>query len=391
MSFKQISVLVMVFVLIAPTKAAVIDGEYVIQLEGTCNPDCRDALQQALDNGPDTAGCSLAATGSQLGGFAFEFVSCPTAAGVELAVVSGIVFAQSSTGQVPTVQLVEQNVELTTQATSTSLWGIDETDGGVKRNLLRNPVRDGLRTCSMSSNNGAGVNVWILDTGCTPINGGLCTGFHGGANLCEDNYGHGEHVGGTATDSVFGVAFGAARSCVKVLDDSGGGSVIDVIKGIEFVGENLNLFGKGDVINLSLGGLRLEVLNNAVKAVRDLGVYFSIAAGNGNDNACNYSPASAEGPGIFTVQAHTENLKKASFSNYATVLNSCTTLTAPGVDIESVNGIASGTSMAAPHVAGACAVLLADDKTPTKALLTAKSVIINPLIGLRRRTLGLGC
>lgn len=108
---------------------------------------------------------------------------------------------------------------------------------------------------------------------------------------------------------------------------------------------------------MSLGGGYSRALNNAViQATKRTKINFVLAAGNENQNANNVSPASVgNGKRRITVGAHDSRGRRASFSNYGPKV----TISAPGVGIESTtpNGIKSwsGTSMAAPHVAGAMA------------------------------------
>jgi cerevisin len=101
-------------------------------------------------------------------------------------------------------------------------------------------------------------------------------------------------------------------------------------------------------------------------------VHFSVAAGNDNIDACNTSPASAIG--VLAVGATTPNDKMAFFSNYGR----CTTLYAPGFDIESAwigsnndTKVMSGTSMAAPH--GTCSLFFLF--VAGNAHLTLKTII----------------
>jgi hypothetical protein len=171
----------------------------------------------------------------------------------------------------------------------------------------------------------------------------------------DDPDGHGTHVAGTigAIDNEFGVvgvAAGAEIVSVRVLARNGG-TYADVIAGVDYVAEQGTL---GDVANMSLGGGRSEALNSAVEAAAALGVVFTLAAGNESDDANRYSPASANGPNIYTVSATDVSDTFASFSNFGNPPIYCA---APGVAVDSTyrdGGYAtlSGTSMAAPHVAG---------------------------------------
>ncbi|PXF44651.1 Cerevisin [Gracilariopsis chorda] len=314
-----------------------IRGGFIVQLNGKCAGNCRGALQSALASNSDTRGCSLGPRGITIGDITFEDIKCPPAQGVEGSAIAAVLSPEAAANGVVETK-VAQDLVVTAFNLPPDLWGVDETDGGVDISG-GSPVRDMLRTCSANSNNGADVNVWILDTGCQTQNGGECYSYFGRSTRCRDRNGHGTHVGGTATDAVYGVAFEARRSCIKVLSDRGSGSYSTIINGIGYAVERRGQLPNGDVINMSLGGPFFEMLNVAIAEASALGVYFALAAGNEATNACRVSPASATGDRVFTVQAHDIDLNAASFTNFATSSDDCTDISAPGVDILSLGNV----------------------------------------------------
>jgi subtilisin family serine protease len=144
---------------------------------------------------------------------------------------------------------------------------------------------------------------------------------------------------------------------VKVLNRYGSGTTAGVIAGVNWVTEH-HVADKS-VANMSLGGGKSQALNDAVTELIASGVFVSVAAGNDNKNACDFSPAST--PAAFTTAASDVNDRKATFSNWGP----CVDIYAPGVAITSdwIGSLAatntiSGTSMAAPAVAGVAALYL---------------------------------
>jgi len=127
----------------------------------------------------------------------------------------------------------------------------------------------------------------------------------------------------------------------------------DAIKRKEETGEDL-------VASMSLGGGYSYALNRAVElAIEKGGVHFSLAAGNSAEDSCNYSPPSVLT--AVTVGAMQVDDQMANFSNSGPCMN----VFAPGVDVlstwigsDTATNVISGTSMAAPHVAGLMAYFL---------------------------------
>ncbi|SFO89139.1 Peptidase inhibitor I9 [Amycolatopsis arida] len=212
------------------------------------------------------------------------------------------------------------------------------------------------------------VTAYVLDTGVVadhPTFGGRVSG---GRDVIDndddpaDEHGHGTHVAGTIGGAEYGLAKGVRIVPVRVLGASGAGTTEQVVAGIDWVAEHA---GGPAVANMSLGGGADEVLDEAVRGAIAKGVTFAVAAGNSRADAGNFSPARVRE--AITVAASDSTDRRASFSNTGAVVD----LYAPGVDITSAwpggtDKPLSGTSMAAPHVAGAAALHLADhpDATP---------------------------
>ena len=210
----------------------------------------------------------------------------------------------------------------------------------------------------------AGSRAWVIDSGIDGshpdlnVNASLSRNFSSG-NSWNDGNGHGTHVSGTIgaknnTIGVIGVAPGVELVAVRVLNNAGSGTVSGVIAGVDYVAQAAG--GKG-VANMSLGGGPSTALDQAVVNAAATGVKFTLAAGNESDNIANHSPARASGPNVYTVSAfgRTSNGGDvwASFSNYGAGIE----YSEPGVSILSTYkggayATMSGTSMAAPHLAG---------------------------------------
>ena len=214
----------------------------------------------------------------------------------------------------------------------------------------------------------SGVNAYIIDTGIDQNHRDLNVVHHvnfAGDGKNKDCNGHGTHVAGTlaARDNsadVVGVAPGARLTGVKVIGCSGLGSSSEVAKGIDWVTEKAK---RPAVANISLAADGVsQVIDDAVKRSADRGIFYSVAAGNDHDKACNYSPARAgagTNNGIVTTAATDSTNNETNISNYGP----CVDLWAPGAGILSTwvgGGTArfGGTSMAAPHVGGTAALYL---------------------------------
>ena len=282
---------------------------------------------------------------------------------VELTEAEAVAISQD-----PRVAFVEEDSLMETQITQTNPpWGLDRIG---QRNLPLN------NTYSYTTT-GAGVNVYVIDTGIrlthADFGGRASAAFDAFGGNAVDCNGHGTHVAGTIGGATYGVAKSVRLFAVRVLSCSGSGSTSGVIAGVDWVTSNrIN----PAVANMSLGGGISTALDNAVRNSIVSGVTYSIAAGNSNTNAANSSPARVSE--AITVGSSTRTDARSSFSNFGTVVD----VYAPGSSILSAyytsntaTATLSGTSMAAPHVAGVAARIL--QSSPGASPATVRNEIVN--------------
>lgn len=192
----------------------------------------------------------------------------------------------------------------------------------------------------------------------------------------KDEMGHGTHVAGTIAAvgnnavGVTGVNWRSRIMAVRFLDANGSGWYSDAVAATMYAAAN-----GARVTNNSWGGGGYDQpLYDAIKLAQDAGVLTVAAAGNNASDSDLYPlfPAAFDLPGIISVAASTASDGLAFFSNWGKV---SVDLAAPGESILSTVPTATwlgdpsgylylnGTSMASPHVAGAAALLLAQNST----------------------------
>ena len=263
--------------------------------------------------------------------------------------------------QNPAVSFIEldQAVTISDTQTPTPSWGLDRIDGGLNNSF------------SYPSSAGEGVVAYVFDTGVDATHpdlaGRVSQGFDviGNNEANTDCHYHGTHVAGTIAGTQFGVAKDANVVPLRVLNCSGSGSYSGVIRAINWVIAT-HPAGTPAVANLSLGGPRSSAVNIAIAAMVEAGIPTFVAAGNSYTDACTASPAST--PEAITVGATDRFDNKAGFSNFG----DCVDVFGPGVGIVSANAknhaspvSLSGTSMAAPHLAGIGALILSENPGAT--------------------------
>ncbi|CAO5243278.1 S8 family peptidase [Frankia sp. AgKG'84/4] len=232
-------------------------------------------------------------------------------------------------------------------------WGLDRID-----------QRQGpLDSTYLYGSTGQGVSAYVVDTGIRATHSDFGARASGGFSVIDDGHGtddcngHGTHVAGTVGGTDKGVAKQVRLVGVRVLDCDGFGSVSGVIAGIDWITANA---ARPAVVNLSLDAGPSRALDQAVRQSIGSGLVYSVAAGNGAADACGSSPGRL--PRAITVGATTTaDSRDTTYSNFGR----CVDLFAPGTDITSdwsesdtATTSLTGTSMAAPHVAGVAALYL---------------------------------
>ena len=246
-------------------------------------------------------------------------------------------------------------VEEDSTVNAATTWGLDRID---QRFL---PLND----TYVSGASGSGVDVYVVDTGILAGHIDFGGRVSGGFNALDDNAGtsdcngHGTHVAGVVGGAAYGVAKSATLVPVRTLDCNGAGSISTLLAGLEWILQDHAQSGRPGVVNMSLNGDASSALDDEVNRLVAAGLTTVVAAGNNNQDACRTSPARV--PAAITVGASTENDERASFSNYG----NCVDIFAPGSNIISdwyssstASAISSGTSSAAPFVAGVAALCL---------------------------------
>jgi subtilisin family serine protease len=243
---------------------------------------------------------------------------------------------------------------------------VDRVDGDINLENINSNVID--------------ADIAILDTGIDLDHNDLNVfhekSFIPEATNADDDHGHGTHLAGIAAArdnslGIVGIAPGAQLWAIKVLESSGMGEISTLIKGLDYINQHSD---QVDVAVLSLGcecesGALNIAISNSIKA----GITIVVAAGNEGKNARTFTPAN--NPEVITVSAIADSDGKcggngpstpygaddmlASFSNFGDAVD----ISAPGVEIYSTFKSNSytkltGTSMAAPHVAGAAALYI---------------------------------
>ena len=232
------------------------------------------------------------------------------------------------------------------------------------------------------ANSGAGVTIYIVDTGIridhVDFTGRASYGydFVGNTTSAADCNGHGTAMAGDAGGVNYGTAKGASLVSVRVLDCTGNGATSTIIAGLDWVARN---HSGPSVANLSFGTAFSATLNQAVSNLIVSGVTVTVAAGDGGYDACQISPASTAGALSVGGMNSTSGVDvQMSYSNYGT----CVDLFAPGYQVfsdgyGSPTGVTNitGTSPSAAFAAGAAAQYL--EAHPSAAPSEVVSALIN--------------
>lgn len=241
---------------------------------------------------------------------------------------------------------------------------------------------------------GAGVRVAVLDTGLDLLHPDFVTrppvamqSFVPGVASVQDGHGHGTHCAGTINGPAapgigprYGVAPHASLLVGKVLSDFGFGRDGEILAGINWaIGE------KCDIISLSIGSPVVlnappsKAYEQAAQAALDQGMLIVAAAGNESRRPFKIAPVGhpANCPSIFAVAAVDDNFRIAYFSCGQAGSGKAPDISGPGVQVHSSwrlprgYNMLSGTSMAAPHVAGAAALFVEAQNVRGRALADA--------------------
>ena len=275
--------------------------------------------------------------------------------------------------------LVTLSLTPTTAATHPEVpsWGLDRIDQVASTQTLD-------RSFTFPDHGGAGVLVYVMDTGVQAnlpgFEGRVAIGFDAVAGFRvphsanRDCNGHGTAVAGIIASASYGVARKATIVPVRVTDCKGGVGPAAIIKGIDWIRKNHPRNTPG-VVNMSIAVGKNKSVDDAIDRLYEIGLVTVAAAGNQNMDACRLSPAGS--PRALTVASINMNDQRTNTSN----LGECVSIYAPGGLILTEGHLGtpstrSGTSMAAPHVAGVIALYLSSNRS-AKGAETVWTIIRN--------------
>lgn len=352
-----------------------IEGRYIVVLRADA-----PSFDLARTLGPQRSGEIARPLAAQYGGRADRLYSMA----FDGFTFEGSPAAAEALARDPRVAYVAEDgwATIAAEQTPTPSWGLDRID-------QRGAALDDVYTYMAD---GTGVDLYIVDTGVRSTHeefGNRVDTVEAFSIVAddlgtEDCHGHGTLVAGLAAGSTYGVAKGATIHPVRVLDCYGQGAISNIITAIDWItaryplpkNKKQPIAPTRAVVNMSLDAGYSQPLDDAITNSIARGITYVVAAGNRTNDACWISPARV--PGAITVGAVEANDLRWASSNYGP----CIDLFAPGRMVVSsyirsdTDAIAfTGTSAAAPHVAGAAALMLSanPDAMPVDVVATLRA------------------
>lgn len=233
-----------------------------------------------------------------------------------------------------------------------------------------------------AANAGDGVTAYVIDTGIradhVEFTGRVLPGYSSinDGRGTDDCHGHGTAVTSLLAGATYGIAQQADIIPVRSLDCASEGTVSSLIDGIDWVTQHASASAAPAVANLSVEALPSASFDAAVQGLIASGVPTIVAAGNGNESACNVSPARVDS--TITVANAESNGRRHPTSNHGPCVDLFalgTRVTVADINAPTAHRLDSGSSFAAPQVAGAAALLLQNhpEATPEQVKQTILS------------------